>query len=277
MSTKKYNIYYYKILLTENNQLCFLEGSKNIKDKILRFKNNHEEDETIFRTSDNEKIFEIIEIDDNYIFGSIGRLSNFENEPLTRERLLPGYETSKIIKENKLIEEYTYFLFDYNLLKCNIIYRKNIGNFTKIFSEFLNQHFKLSGIYDKVETVPVISEDVSERLNLATEIYKISFKYTSSKKTDDKFLLPKKLAKLKNSIREANISLMMNTNLDPKNLNEVKTSLIDENFDVYNDFKITTNNEVIDMVRGTITEKKRDKNKRWTINKLWIYKKYTNK
>lgn len=249
-------IHYYSISLIQSKQLNMFGKITTLAEKIQAFKNNKNVDENAFKTNDKQNIIEILELDEKYLFGSIGKLTHLNEKTLTRARKLPDYELEDSANISDIIEQYTYFLLDYNELKCNILFSNRVGKFGNIFSEFLFHHFRLSGSYDAIEVLPVKSKHISERLNRAENITSVSFNYVSKDDSDDKFVLPWEMNNLSKSVRRAKINLDMKTEIPKKQMEELKSELSNKTYDNFDSFYITTNNEIIDMVEKIIIEKK---------------------
>lgn len=252
----KMQIHYYNALLVESMQTNMFDAETTLKSKINKFKSEHSQDEKRYKSSDEKYIVDIIDIEENTIFGSVGKLSSYEDKLLERRRELPDYQIKTELNKDDILEEYTYFLFNFDNLKCNIIYSKKVGNFAKIFAEFLRLHFKLSGIYDKVEMLPIKSTNIPERIHRAEKLETVEFKYSSKSKTTDKFLFPLQMKQLSNSVRVAKVTLTLQSNISEKHIKDLKKEISEKNYNEFDGFTVQTDKEIIDLVNNHIIEKK---------------------
>lgn len=110
MNIKK-NILFYKLNLKLNHQINMFDQDTDLKTKIKAFKENHTADELRYVHSSNKYIVDIVDINEEYLFASYGKLNDYNKSRFIRVR-----DKVKLTPQeyNDYIEMFTYFYIDFN-------------------------------------------------------------------------------------------------------------------------------------------------------------------
>lgn len=150
---------------------CIDKYSEHLLENAKRLFDNRD----IFKTKDN--FVEILLIENDTIFGIIGKTNMVEQGPMKRVRDSEG----KTIKESNLqIDNYRFFLYDLNSHYCVVMNNKDAPAFKTLFVSFLNEYN--NKYVHSIFVVPVLDEELIEKYNRSRNLLKISvaFDNTSS-------------------------------------------------------------------------------------------------
>ena len=73
----KKNILFYKLNLQLNHQINMFDQNPDLKRKVKTFKEHHTADELRYVHSSNKYIVDIIDINEEYLFASYGKLNDY--------------------------------------------------------------------------------------------------------------------------------------------------------------------------------------------------------
>ncbi|WP_244833403.1 hypothetical protein [Clostridium sp. BJN0001] len=207
-----------------------------------------------YKTNDN-KIIEIIEFNDNYLFGSVGKLEDLNNNILERARKSPDLNTLKI-NPNILIEHFTYFLISNNFKDIVILRNTEAPKLDSPLGEIMKKECPQE--LEKVSIFPKLVKNIDDELSKYIEILNVDIGFEHGESNN---IIPsvKELKFLSdNSIDKTNISLTIKKEIaNEKFLNSLKG----KDFKNYSAFKIhginsqTDITETIDLVSRILTKK----------------------
>ena len=183
MNIKK-NILFYKLNLELNPQIDMFEHNVDLKKKVKVFTEYHTSDELRYVHSSNKYIVDIIDINEEYLFASYGKLNDYNKSRFIRVR-----DKQKLTPQeyNDYIEMFTYFYIDFNTNNIVMLNSQLCKGFKKNIAEFLINHFKLSNIYETVEVVSTLNENISEVIDKTKAVQSIDIKYHSNQFPKNEF------------------------------------------------------------------------------------------
>lgn len=245
---------FYKIKLDKNNQLnLFQNSSTTLKDKVKQFIKNDNTDEFLY--TNESVVFQIEDIGYNFIFGSYGKVENLSTKSMTRGRLKQNMQITDLQSLKELVENYTYFYFDLDTEECVILSNPDCGGFKSEFSKFLLHHFRASSIYENIQVLNRIDENINESIGKSNHFANISYTYASDKLPENEFLNFRQLSGLKKEqIRTATVQLYLEPGLDySKNAHNLSNT--SNYIDTFSSFKIDTQNETINVIDKILSKK----------------------
>lgn len=242
----KKKILFFKLILEENKQLNLFEPhDSTLQDKIDRFCQMQDSSELV-QVLD-KKVFQIISIDREHIFGTFGKTDDIQQGDTIRGRNRENYEVENI---HSLIESFTYFYTNLNTNYIALINKSGLPDFKRAFSQFISSHFRVSSLFN-AKVVPYMCENIENRLGKQTEIAKIKITYATNQIPSNEFASSKEIFNLANEdVQNATLNLTIRTGVQ-KDLS--KFPLLNKK--IYENITIENNNETIDILNGLITEK----------------------
>ena len=245
---------FYELELVENPQINLFNGNETLKDRFKDFSENAKESDYLY--TNNSKIIEIKDVDENHIFGSYGKIENLSKKELTRGRTKEDYLVTDLDSLKELIESYTYFYLDINMKQCVILSNSKCTGFKSEFANFLKHHFRISGIYTSVRIVNRLSKNIRESIGRATNISNISYTYVSENLPENEFASFKEMSGLRSDqIKTANVRLFLEPKLDHQKSIKTLAKNFGSSTDKFDSFKIETDEEYIDVIEKTLSKK----------------------
>ena len=252
MNIKK-NILFYKLNLEFNRQLDMFEHDIDLKKKIRSFKEHHAADELRYVHSSNKYIVEIIEINEEYLFASYGKLNDYNKSRFIRVR-----DREKLTPQeyNDYIEMFTYFYIDFNTNKIVMINSQHCKGFKKNVAEFLINHFKLSNIYETVEVVSTLNENISEVIDKTKAVQSVDIKYHSNQFPKNEFRSLSDLStEDEQCIKSAHLTITFTPVPSSKSVVRNLIDSVRKKKDLYQSVGISTSDGEIEVLEQTITKK----------------------
>lgn len=233
-----------------------LKNSLETKEYMLKV-NNKEENPSI--------IIEVIEIDDNYIYGLLGKLDDLSKKTLLRIRGKGIDEIHKVTSPEELdflVENFTYFCIRVSDLTCALLQNGSAPSFRKHFLNLIKEELPYKENYfDDIYIVSIIDEDIPEKLLRFKDILSLNIGYRNK----DNIVESQGIVSLEDEfnisqsdIEYANIKLSLKKGI---NLRKMKKQLSEyKQFDDYNNFKVNGIDEndaikCIDLINNIITQK----------------------
>ena len=252
MNIKK-NILFYKLNLEFNRQLDMFEHDIDLKKKIKSFKEHHAADELRYVNSSDKYIVDIIDINEEYLFASYGKLNDYNKSHFIRVR-----DKEKLTPQeySDYIEMFTYFYIDFDTNKIVMINSQFCKGFKKNIAEFLTNHFKLSNIYETVEVVSTLNENISEVIDQAKTVQSVDIKYHSNRYVLNEFVsLADLSSEYEQCIKSARLTLSIAPVQSSKPFIRNLIDSVSKKKDYYQSVGISTSDGEIDVLEQTITKK----------------------
>lgn len=202
------------------------------------------------------RIIDILEVSDSYVFGSIGKFETPSKLALKRLRNPNTYETVKSLgKLQEILEDFTYFLIGNNFRDVVVLNNSNAPTLNSTLAKLLKKQCQeLNNAYFS----PVPITDLKGKLNSFTEILKVSF---ATEHTEHYGFIPS-IAEIQNlsedAIDKVTISLCLKSEIGNKKFID---ALCESKYEGYSSFKVSgipkDNNllETIDLIRKILTKK----------------------
>lgn len=250
----KRTLYFYDLVLEKNNQISLLQHHPvTLAKKIKDFVDNYNDEELLYMND--SSIIQIEDITHAYIFGSYGKTTRLSEKQLTRGRAEPDMAITDLTTLEDLVESYTYFYLDIDKKECVILNNPNCTGFKSEFPKFLLLHFRLSAIYENIDIVNKLSDNIQQSIGKANHFANISYTYSSDKLPANDFLNFKEMSGIKNEqIKTAAVQLYFKAE---SNFKEVAKNLssTDKYVDQFSTFKVETDSESIDVIEKMLTKK----------------------
>lgn len=210
-------------------------------------------------------IIEIIEIENNYMFGLIGKLNDLSNKTLLRVRGKGIDEIHEPIRPEELnyyLENFTYFCVRTNDLVSVVLKNSSAPSFKKHFSNLMKKEIDYKGNYfDDIYTLDVIDENIRGKLDRFKDILNLNIGYKSHESDnngngilhmDDEFGISQ------SQVEYMNVDLSLKPGVNQEKMKK-KLSQYKE-YDRFSNFKINAIDEEdavkgIDLIRNIITRK----------------------
>ena len=247
--TYKKLINFYKILVDPS----FLDASKTsseiIKEKIAKI--FHEQDS--FKL--NDIIIQNIELDDNYFFGSICRKSDLD----VLTEIKNAKNDKSISNTDIIIENYTYFLINFNTLSFSVIKTKNIPKSDEFIRDFITKITLLN------VTVAPFAKSESEIKSMIANSFELTF-YDNS----NKYIGLKETGLQDCEFKELSIKAKLKEKSGNKKIMPTLLNLFKGNSDVKS-LSASTDSEDIDLLKNSFTKHvmiELSKNYKDDINKI---------
>lgn len=164
-------------------------------------------------SSESRVYIEIVESNDECLFGIISKVEDLKNGPLKRikEKHSAGISDSKLESIGFTLENYTYFYLCKKGLYCSVISNSKAPKFKGHFQTFLREHIK-NEMIEEINVYLVIDDKIDRKINSVRNITNLNLIF------DDTSSLGQELLELKNafslsqsSLRRANISIDLKT------------------------------------------------------------------
>ncbi|WP_025728475.1 hypothetical protein [Atopobacter phocae] len=244
---------YYDLILKESNQMKLFGEGKNLTNSVKRFINDEiaMKSERRYVDKSTMSIFEILNISENHIFVSYGRLERPGDTAFTRSRNSKDFDVGI---SSDWVERYTYFYLDIENNRMTVLNNSNVTGFARNCATFLNAHFRLSSAYDDVQVVIHLDEKIEEKINKNQSITKIKVTYSSDKLYTNRFLSRKKLEHIRqDDLRSATVELKFKPNA-PVNYKDI---VFNENNTIedYESLSISTEEETYNIIEKSIAKK----------------------
>ena len=252
MNIKK-NILYYKLNLELNPQIDMFEHNVDLKKKVKVFTEYHTSDELRYVHSSNKYIVDIIDINEEYLFASYGKLNDYNKSRFIRVR-----DKQKLTPQeyNDYIEMFTYFYIDFNTNNIVMLNSQLCKGFKKNIAEFLINHFKLSNIYETVEVVSTLNENISEVIDKTKAVQSIDIKYHSNQFPKNEFRsLPDLSTEDEQCIKSAHLRITFTPVPSSKSIVRNLIGSVRKKKDLYQSVGISTSDGEIEVLEQTVTKK----------------------
>lgn len=242
---------HYELLLEVKDQMKVF-GESTLEDEVKKFKERAVDKNYTYINRPDSVIIEIVSINQGYIFGSYGRLSNIDSNELIRSRNIDDYSSEYL---ESLIETYTYFLLDLKTKQIVLLDNYKCGGFITYFTKFLREKFHLNNYFDNISIVVKKDDNIEERLFKPHNLERINIQYSTRQLVNNDFVTPRELYQLESSsIRKATITLDLESRVENSKLK--KLVFKDENIpEKFSKFDIETNEGLINLVERKITKK----------------------
>lgn len=147
-------------------------ANNRIKTFLSIIRENTQETDYYFKNS--PYILSILEKADDFIFGSFGKCTDPKNSPLIRLRDLSSFSVIDTDDVNFLIEDYSFFYFDFERMKC--LYASGaVMDFKLYFIKYLMELPDISTIYERIDFSPVFENRLDNALNKMKTISSLKF------------------------------------------------------------------------------------------------------
>ncbi|MBC8590654.1 hypothetical protein [Wansuia hejianensis] len=236
---------------------------------INLLKNSFQTKEYMINQNKKEKdpsvVIEIIETNDNFIFGIIGKLNDLSNKTLLRLRgkgIDEIHKTSSPEDLNYYIENFTYFYIRLSDLTCALLQNPSAPSFKKHFLSLLkNETNYKDHFFDDIYIIDQIDSNIPEKLTRFKDIVSLNMGYINQATIDvgDSFLsLENEFDISQSDIEYANVSISLKTGVNQSKMKKKLSSY--KKYDDFNKFKVNGIDEndiskCIDLVRNIITQK----------------------
>lgn len=250
---KKKNILFYKLNLQLNHQINMFDQDADLKKKVKSFKDYHTADELRYVHSSNKYIVDIIDINEEYLFASYGKLNDYNKSRFIRVR-----DKEKLTPQeyHDYIEMFTYFYIDFNTNKIVMINSQHCKGFKKNVAEFLINHFKLSNIYETVEVVSTLNENISEVIDKTKAVQSVDIKYHSNQFPKNEFRSLSDLStEDEQCIKSAHLTITFTPVPSSKSVVRNLIDSVRKKKDLYQSVGISTSDGEIEVLEQTITKK----------------------
>lgn len=243
----------YNLHLEKDNQINLLEENDiTLEDRINQFIVQDDSSAQQFIANNKSYIFEIEDIDHDYLFGSFGKLNTPGGKTLTRGRDRENYDLKDL---EHLIESYTYFYLDITSKKIVTLYNSKCKGFKTAFGEFLSYHFRLSNCYRTIEVINQKSENIPETIRQSTQIGKVNYSYKTNQVPKGEFMDFKQAVNIDaDDIKSAKVGIYFEPTANQESLINKLADLVQEKI-TFNTFKLYTNQAMIDVIEQTLAKK----------------------
>lgn len=245
---------YYSLKLEKTKQTNLFDNQQTtLQDKAEELSTKNDKTEMTYKNLERSFIIEIESIARDYIFGSFGKLENFSNHDFMRGRRKEDYNLSEL---EDLVESYTYFYLDLDTNKIVVLYNYKCKGFKKAFSLFLQNHFRVTSIYNDIKVVHQINENIPQTIGKSTNFLHINFSYTSDRSPENNYLGFDEMFGVKNNdVKSASVQLYLDPTTDKEGVRQKLKELSLFKKDKFNTFKIDTDEEVIDVIENRLSKK----------------------
>lgn len=164
---------------------------KNLND--TRFKKDVYEIK-YYEHNDSIVVIELLEINDEFIFGIIAKFEDLKNGPLKRLREKEGNEVleSELSKLGLQLENYTYFFLCKETLYCSVLSNSSAPKFKTHFQNFLSENIDMTYLKD-INVNIVLDDHIERKLNKLQNLSKLDIIF------NDTSNMGKSLLELKNT------------------------------------------------------------------------------
>lgn len=210
-------------------------------------------------------IIEIIEIENNYIYGLLGKLNDLSKKTLLRIRGKGINEIHKVSSPeelNFLIENFTYFYIRVSDLTCGVLQNSSAPSFKKHFLNLMKQELDYrENYFDDIYIVNVIDINIRKKLLRFKDILSLNIGYRRHRLHDSgaSFLsLDNNFGISQSQVEYANVDLRLKTGV---NQNKMKKKLSKyKHYEDFNNFKVNVIDDqdatkCIDLINNIITQK----------------------
>lgn len=249
----KKNILFYKLNLQLSRQINMFDQDADLKRKVKNFKEHHTTDELRYVHSSNKYIVDIIDINEEYLFASYGKLNDYNKSRFIRVR-----DKEKLTPQeyHDYIEMFTYFYIDFNTNKIVVINSQLCKGFKKNVAEFLINHFKLSNIYESVEVISTLNENISEAIDKTKTVQSVDIKYHSNRFPQNEFRSLSDLStEDEQCIKSAHLKITFTPVPSSKSVVHNLINAVRKKKDLYQSVGISTSDGEIEVLEQTITKK----------------------
>lgn len=246
--------------MPRQNQLSlFDDHNKTIVDKVSDFIQSSQSDnkddfneDNFYVDNDSSSITQINRISTDYLFGSYGKLNRIKDSNLMRGRESKGF---KVVPLKDLLEDFTYFFLDLTSLKLVIIKNSKIHNIKKGFPNFLMNHFRLTSLYEKIELVNLLSDEITNSLGAKHQVTKIKYSYQPDKLPDNEFVTFREISEIETKqIKTATVSIEFKTNTIIDGIRESLDRFKDHK-DKFKEMKLDNDQETINFMENQVSKK----------------------
>lgn len=203
--------------------------------------------------SSNNNFVEVISVDDNSIFGIIGKSNKVEESVMKRVKNQDG---ESIASTDLNLEYYRFFVFHMPTLKCAVIKNSTAPAFQKLFSDFLFNYKTMR--VNRVTVVPIKDKNINDKFNLFKKISKIDMIFAKGSTLQKQMISLESIFDIsENSLIKSSVTLDLKDQSVSSNLKDFisKQDLIEYEFDKL-EFTGTDNmerQETLEFVKKILT------------------------
>lgn len=156
---------------------------------------------------------EIVESNDDYLFGIISKVEDLKNGPLKR---IKGKHIDDILDSTLesigfTLENYTYFYLCKNDLYCSVISNSKAPKFRGHFQAFLREHIK-NEMIEEINVYLVIDDKIERKINRVQNITNLNIIFDDTSSLGQELLeLDKAFLLSQSSLRRAKVSIDLQT------------------------------------------------------------------
>lgn len=244
MITRK--VKFYNLVLEKSNNLNLFESEHvTIQDKVAQLESSHYDSDK-FQIIEN-KVFMLLSFDRNHIFGTFGKMDDVGAGDHIRGRNKNNYSVEDI---HNFIESYTYFYLDLDSKILALLNNSSLPDIKKPFSHFIGSHFRITGVYDTIDLVPVISSEIPSRYGDDIPVVSAKISYADDRFPINPFINATEMLGIASAdIKKADINISM------KQGAKAKKKFFNFNRSDYSELKLETEEESIDLLDNVITKK----------------------
>ncbi|NOH14831.1 hypothetical protein [Clostridium cochlearium] len=235
------------------------------KNFIRKLKTNLNEKDYLFKKHKTDENFsvaiQIDEIDNDYIFGIIGKLDDLENKALVRARNKDNIlKTGSISTLGKYIENFTYFYIRFSDLCCAVLNNNSAPSFTRYIKLLLKDELSLMNYFKNINVIPRYENNICNKISRFVDLLEINFCFDNeSSLSNDILNINDIYKKANNSIQKTKVSLTLKNDI-PNKKDFINSISEYENFGDFCDFKIKGIDEYgaeqcADIIQKTLTKK----------------------
>lgn len=176
-----------------------------------------------------DSFVEVISVDEDSIFGIIGRSNRVEESVMRR---VMGEDGEPVTSTEFNWQDYRFFVLDLMSLRCAVIKNSPAPKFQKLFSDFLYSH-KTHRI-SHVNAIPVIDHNINKKLKRYKQVSKIDMIFTSDSSLQKQIISVEDLFDIsESSLVKSSLSLELKSQTISEDLRNFvnKKDLIEYEFD----------------------------------------------
>jgi len=162
-----------------------------------------------YESNESSVTIELIENEDEHLFGIIAKVEDLKNGPLKRIKEKKSKEVldSHLDSLDFTLENYTYFYLCKETLYCSVISNYSAPRFQKHFQEFLNKHMDMSFIQElKVQIV--LDEKIDRKLKTVQKLSQLDMTFDDTSSLGREILeLSNAFAMSQDSLRRARVNI----------------------------------------------------------------------
>lgn len=241
----KKEVEFFDLVLNKRKQLnLFGNDETTLSDKVQRFSENHTESDKV--QVNGNKIFTLITFDKDHIFGSFGKLEDYDEGHHIRNRNKEDYT----IEDFKyFVEKYSYFYIDLASNNIALLKRSGLPDIKKPLNDLISFHFNISGPWE-VDIVPKITDTIDNIVGKPIPVSKINYKVVNGNIPKNDFFSIENIFDIStDEITNATVRITLTQG------SETTITKFQNKLNGFSEMKLENDRETIDIIEQVITKK----------------------